>query len=243
MKNFIENINEINSTTKGKAALFFFAFVLFLVFIGIFSRTVGTTNPEEYYNTVTNDSSWDSLLKANYRYKYNINVDGVETLIEGKINESEETFTITIGEDKKDYYRNIDGFLVNTDGTWIKCDNPNNYSKFTNIDYVDKLVKNSSFTNKTDYDSGKVIYNFQITTNSINELLDGNITDYDDVPSEINVIFKADNNIDHVNFKFSNYCRTVGTCENNLDIKLEYYDIGKIDDIKNPISINEENNE
>ena len=52
MKNFIDNMNEIGSTTKGKALLFFLAFILFLVFIGIFSRTVGTTNPEEYYNTV-----------------------------------------------------------------------------------------------------------------------------------------------------------------------------------------------
>ncbi len=236
MKNFIENINEINSTTKGKALLFFLAFILFLVFIGIFSRTVGTTNPEEYYNTVTNDSSWNSLLDANYRYKYKINLDGVETIIEGKIKETTETFTITTGEDKKDYYRSLDSFLINTDGTWIRCDNPNSFYKFTNIDYVDKLIKNSTFTNKTDYESGKVIYNFTISTNKINELLDGNVTEFEDDQSEVEVIFKADNSIDHVNFKFSNYCHTIGTCTNNFDVKLEYYDIGDIEDIKNPIS-------
>ena len=122
------------------------------------------------------------------------------------------------------------------------CDNPNNFYKFTNIDYVDKIVKNSSFTNKTDYESGKVIYNFLISTNTINELLDGNVTDYDDIPSEVEVIFKADNSIDHVNYKFSNYCRTIGLCTNNFDVKLEYNDIGKIEGIKNPISLNEDNN-
>ncbi len=241
MKNFIDNMNEIGSTTKGKALLFFLAFILFLVFIGIFSRTVGTTNPEEYYNTVTNDSSWDSLLDANYRYKYKINLDGVETTIEGKINESTEMFTITTGEESREYFRSLDNFLINTDGTWIKCDNPNSFYKFTNIDYVDKLVKNSSFSNKTDYESGKVIYNFLISSNTINELLDGNITDYDDIPSEVGVIFKTDNNIDHVNFKFSNYCHTIGSCTNNFDIKLEYYDIGKVDNIKNPIGDLENN--
>ena len=72
-------------------------------------------------------------------------------------------------------------------------------------------------------------------------MLDSNITDYDDFPSEVNVIFKADNNIDHVNFKFSNYCHTIGSCTNNLDIKLEYYDIGQVEAIKNPI-VNLENN-
>ena len=242
MKNFIENINEVGSTSKGKTIIFFFAFLLFLVFIAIFSRTVGTTNPEEYYNTVTNDSSWEELLAANYGYKYTINIDGVETIIEGKIKETNEKFTITTGDEVREYFRSIDSFLINSDGNWIMCDNPNNFYKFTNIDYVDKIVKNSSFTNKTDYESGKVIYNFLISTNTINELLDGNVTDYDDIPSEVEVIFKADNSIDHVNYKFSNYCRTIGLCNNNFDVKLEYNDIGKIEGIKNPISLNEDNN-
>ena len=81
MKNFIENINEVGSTSKGKTIIFFFAFLLFLVFIAIFSRTVGTTNPEEYYNTVTNDSSWDELLAANSGYYYTLNIHVVDIII------------------------------------------------------------------------------------------------------------------------------------------------------------------
>ena len=79
-----KEFKEFIKTPKGKATMFFGAYLLFFIFIAIFARTGGTTNVNKKYETGSPlRYNINSILDNNFKYSYTISVDGASTVYTG----------------------------------------------------------------------------------------------------------------------------------------------------------------
>jgi hypothetical protein len=236
MKKIFETIKELNKTPRGKAILFFGFYLIFFIFIIIFVR-VGSRNSTGSYEyekgNGTSNYNFDisGIANSNYKFTYTITVDGVASVYSGEKYEDTELITYN----NNNYYRNGDNYFINNT-LWIKSDNPYIYSDFLEYDNISNLLVAASYESKTSYDSGKEIYNFLISTNTINQLLNNINSDFSEEPNRITISSDEDKNINEIIYYLDSYCTLNKLCNNSLKIDLVYDDFGNVEEIENPIN-------
>ena len=183
----------------------------------------------EYYEK--GDSKFIELsnMSTNYSYIYKITLDEIECIITGKRYNDTELFKLN----NLEYYKNEDNYFINNT-IWVKTDNPNKYSGFFKDKNIVDLINSSTYENKTEYESGKIVYSFLVSTDTINKIVNEINTDYDDLPNRIEVSIEEDE-ITKIVYNLNSYCLSTGICDKKLKIEILYDDINDIEKINNPI--------
>ena len=133
-----------------------------------------------------------------------------------------------------DYYRNNDNFFVNN-GTWVKTENPYVFYEIINVDNMSNIINNSTLMSKDANDSGKIVYKYLISTNTIDKIIYNIDTDYDEVPNELEIIMDKDNGSCTINLELNSFCLLNSKCSNNLSISTNYEMFNNVKEIKSPI--------
>ena len=228
-----KEFKEFIKTPKGKAAMFFGAYLLFFIFIAIFARTGGTSNVNRKYETGSPlRFNINSILNNNFKYTYNVNVDGVSTVYSGSSTKVNSLFKVN---DLNEYYFNGSNYFTNTNGVWLNVSNPINYNKFMDTNLIKSLIEKATYISKTEYDSGNDVYNFKIATATISKLFEGVDIDVEEIPNEVIVSVDEDNNITEVKYVLDSYCKAKNICKMGMNITLNYEDFGKVTDITSPL--------
>ncbi len=226
IKKFWKLIKELNSTPRGKAVLFFGFYAIFFIVLFIVVA-IGKNNnyslDDIYYNT--NKISFSSI-DSNFEYSYKFYIDNNIYTYDGKRKDNEETFIFNNAE----YYNKNGDFYQNNSGNYIDVESPYIYREFVDVDVIKKFVDASSFSSKTEYENGDMMYNYKITTSTIIKELDGTDTDIDDVPNEISVYVSKDGNIKSIKFNLNSYGLFKNISVNRFEIELNYFNHGEVGD-------------
>ena len=227
MKKVVELIKELRKTPRGKAILFFAFYLVFFLVLAIFARiNPGVrevnmeSNKEQFYLSTYNG--------FNYNYKYTINIDGKVSTITGKKKDLVEEFTIDYGDSKESYYKSGNAYYK--DNVTIDAPFP-----FVIIDNLDLLVGFSYYESTTNYNSGKEVLRYKISSDTIGNIVNGKEYDVEEIPNDI-IITKNDKFIDSIDLVLNSYCTLSNTCTNNMKITMDFYDFGNVGEIENPIS-------
>lgn len=222
-------ISEIKKDPRKKALAFFaFYFVFFLILVITIRLGNTTTNMK---SEETQNYSLKEITNGNYHFVYTINIDNKKFTYDGDKLNSKEKFIYTNEEIKEEFYRNNDLFLVNNNNEWIKTENPYVMKEFLNIEQIKTFLSSATYIGKTDYESGKITYHYQISTNTINKLLENINSDIDDIPNEISI--STDNNdVNEINYTLNSYAKTKGY--NLCNISMTYTRFNEIKDIIQP---------
>lgn len=230
MNDFINNIKKMKKDPKGKAILFFGFYFLFFLFIAVIARMGDRSS---IYRPTNNSSSFDftfsNLESNNYKYNYTITVDDVKYEVIGQKYDNEELFTYL----NKNYYVKDGQFFIE-DEIWLKTDNPIPFNNFIDVLNIEKLLKLASYESKTTYESGKVNYNYLISSNTINSLLFGIDSDFFEEPNKI-IVSTMRYKIDQISYNLDSFCTLNKMCEKSLRIELSYENFGEIEKIDNPL--------
>ena len=226
-----ELLKEIQNNPKGKAILFFifYAFFFLIIVCVLFFEKRDYAIASDYERGNATIYSSKSLLEDNYSFTYSITLDDKVYYYEGIKKDNYESFQY-LG---KNYYRVGNDFYVE-DGTWFKCENPYLYSEFLDIKNIDKLINVASYLSKTSYESGKMTYNYLLSTNTINKELYNIESDFLEEP----ISTDEEKHINQVLFLLDSYCFLNKSCVKNLKIDIQFDQIGKIEKIDNPIISN-----
>jgi len=237
MSKVINYIKELRKTEKGRATLFFVFFFFFFLFLAIWARIPGNVDVEkDINNNYSHDISIDKLLDNNFSYVYTVEVDRQKYIIDGKINENVEKFNFSDQNSNVSYYRSGENYYINNNVIWEKGNVPLELSKFFNTKKLNELIKKSTLDSKTEYINGNTSYNFLISTNIINDIVDDKDTDFDDIPNSISVYFDKNSVVNKIVLELNSYVLYNKMNISNLTITLEYSDIGKIGVINNPLN-------
>lgn len=233
----IEFLKDLMKTPRGRGILFFgvyFVFFLALILLIRFGNR-GEVIGNELESGNPYNFSVSNITGNNYNFSYQVEIDDNIFLYQGSRYKNTELFTISNGGSIVEYYLNSENYFSNSNGLWLKADNPYKYWQFIDIKYVNNIIKNATYISKTDYESGKSVYNFQISSNTIVKLLENIDTDVDEVPNEIVVITDENNYVNEVKFLLDSYCKAKTICTNSMNINLKYGDFGNIEEIKSPL--------
>ena len=225
-------VKELLKTARGRAILFFGAYLLFFLFIGIFARTGEVSKVNQKYDSGSPlRFSIREIEKNNYKFNFEISVEDNISLYQGEIADGNSLFT----NDELSYYYNGQKYFTNKNDIWVAVDNPYIYYEFIDVNNINKLIENSTYISKTEYESGKVIYNFDISTSTIIRLLENKEIDVDDVTNSVILSVNEDNVVDEVKYNLNSYCQFKNICDGKMDMVLKYGNFGLIEKINNPL--------
>ena len=226
-----KQVKEFLSSPKGKMVAFFGFYFIFFFFLGVVSRMSLATSSDYDTKDVSDkfDFSLEKIKANNYHFKYAIDIDTNKYIYEGDRKDDKALFTFN----NESYYQNSDHFLKNTNGIWLKIDNPYVMKEFIDIHYISDVLNKSSYISKTDYESGIKTYIYQISTTTLVKLLDNNDIDLDDISNEIFIKSDENNHVDEIRFTLDSYCqyKNIGT---NCQVDLNYSNFSKVEDRKDP---------
>lgn len=234
MDKLIETIKKIYENPRGKAVLFFAFYVVFFAIVFLFinlSKTELSYGDDYEKSEVSYTFDLNKLFAENYGFKYNITLDNNNYSYFGaKLKEEE-----TLKYNNLDYYRNGNDYYVKNNELWIKTDNPYVYSEYMDNTNIKKMLEKSSFVSKTVYESGKNTFTFAISTNTLNSILYGLNTDFDEIPNEIIISTDEERNVNHITFNLDSFCKNNNLCVYGFKISLDFDNFGDVEDIINPM--------
>ena len=227
MKQLIELIKELRKTPRGKGILFFAVyFLLFAILFLIIQFSDNTGNYEKDYELGRPYSFDISNLEAdNYHFEYTITKDNTKYLYVGDRNDNKEKFIFN----NKEYYYDGNKYYVDDK----EVDNPYLYPEFKEIDQIEELLSIATYESKTSYESGTTKYNFLLSSNTINELINNKQTDIEEEPNSITISNDGDGIINEITYHLNSYCKSEETCKDKLEINLSYSKFGEIKEIVN----------
>ena len=210
MKKILDFFKELRKKTYGKSVMFFGFYLIFFIVIFIILGLGGSNKKNN-----KEASEYKSLFNNNYSFTYKVILDGDSYLY--NINKNSNTYSFIY--DNKQYTGNG----KNTYNNEIVVENPVRFSDFYNEELLIKILKNSYFESKTTYGSGDIVYNFLISSNTLNKLVYGKNTDYEEVPNKLKVSISK-GKIGEIDYNLDSYCKINNLCNNNLSINVKYND-------------------
>lgn len=233
-KNYLKILTDMYHTPRGKAILFFgFYFFFFLILI-IAIRFGSSNNNNINSNSSTGPNySYSDIINGNYHFTYQILLNDNNYIYEGDKINSKEKFTYTLNEISKDYYRNNDLFLENSSGNWQKTDNPYILKEYLQIDMIKTIVNSSSYISKTEYESGKITYHYEISTSTLIKLFTNENIDISDIPNKIDISVE-NNEVNKIDYNLESYIKYIDKNNQNCAIKITYSNFNNIEDIELP---------
>lgn len=222
---------------KNKPVLFFgFYFILFVGLAILFRITPSTptqtnlkTTPkrEHYYNL-------GKLEDANYHFKYNYNVDGSLANFEGDRNGIRQLFTMDYNNSLSNFYGYRNLFMINSNNTWVKSDNPYLYSEFLEVDIIREILKKATFMSKTEYQNKKYSYTYNISTTTLEKIINNNLIDIEDPVNEVIITMDEDYYVEKIEYNLDSFINYKNPNSHILKLNLEFSDFGNIKEIQEP---------
>ena len=205
MKKVIEFIKELKKKPYGKGVFFFGFYLIFFIVVFIILG-LGGNNKNKETETISGISV-KYLEKYNYSFQYKVVVDNKTYDYIG--NKNNNTFKYTY-EGKEYNYE----------------DKRFEFNKFFDESIVDEITKSSYIDSKTVYAGGEIVYNLLVSSNTLNKIIDGNDTDFEEIPNKIKVTI---NNgfVNEISYDLNSYCVNNDNC-NKLSIIINYKEFSKI---------------
>ena len=211
---------------RGKALVFFGAYFIFFLMIGLISR-LGNNSGVSTPNFNQNEGlSTDMIEKYNYDFTYTITIDNNTVIYSGSRDKLEEVFNYNDGINNHNYYKKDTSYFMKLNDSWIKADDPYLYKLFLSSDIYNILKSNFTYISKTSYQDGRESYNYQISTTSMIKSLENIDLDLADLPNAFVVSSDSSDNINKIEMNLSSYGRFKGICSSEFKVVLAYSNFG-----------------
>lgn len=224
MKNFKELIKLIRESSRGNAILFFSFYFLFFIVLIIFLKfnTKRGYTVSNYEKGIPYSFSLNEILKKNYNYYYDVILDDEKNTYIGQKDGKKQKFSFK----DEEYYFDGKQFFIN-DNELKQVENPFLFYDLLIEKNLSTLIQAGSYESQTSYESGRHVYTFLLSSNTVNQLIYGISSDFFEEPNKVIVGVNEKNSVEDIRLEFNSYCKVNSLCEKSLEIKLSYYDFGK----------------
>ena len=212
----INIFKKLRETPRGRSILFLVVFFLFLIFVMIYLRL---GNDSYNKDVVKKEVIKNDLSFLNNSYNINISLDNNKYLY--RIDNTD-TYIIKDIINNKTYKKELDNYYIFDNNNWISSNNPNKFYRFSEIDYINKLLDISYYESDTIYKEYKYdkSNNYLLDINNISNIMNGTISDFDSSSDYIKLFIK-NNKINGIEYNLDNYCRYNKICSYSLKINID----------------------
>ena len=236
---YIEGIKKLSKNKRGRAILFFaFYFVFFFVLISLI-RSSYNSNNDDYYNTnnsINTEYSIEGIKNGNYHFTREENINGIITNFTGDKANNKIEGVMTSNNTFYNYfiYDNIN--LIKTIDKYEVTSELYHFNQITDDNNIEKIIEKATLISKTEYETGNTSYSYEITTNTIDSLLNGTNIDIADIPNKITVESNEEDEVIKITYDLSSYATYINGTLSTTTITINYSNFGEIKDIEIPES-------
>lgn len=236
---YIAFIKELYKTKRGRAILFFAFYFIFFFFLISLIRTNYTPNKEvdnTSDNKVNTEYKLDGIKDGNYHFTREENINGVITNFTGDKSDNKTDGIMTSNSNFYNYfiYDNIN--LIKTTDKYEITSDLYHFNNITDDKAIEKILDRSTLISKTEYESGSISYNYEITTNTIDSILNNTNIDIADIPNKIALETNEENEVVKITYDLSSYATYLNGIPTVTSITITYSNFGEIKDLEIPES-------
>ena len=236
---YIKFIKDLSKSKRGRAILFFiFYFIFFFVLISLI-RSNYNTNRETTSNPTNNVSTeykLDGIENGNYHFVREENINGVITSFTGDKSGNKTEGIMTRDNNFYNYfiYDNIN--LIKINDKFEVTSELYHFSNITDDNNISKILKRSYLVSKTEYENGFTAYNYEITTNTIDSIINNTNIDIADIPNKITIETNEEDEVVKITYDLTSYSIYINNVITTTAITVSYSNFGEIEDIEIPKS-------
>lgn len=200
--NLKNTVNDVFNDSQKKAWVVLGAYFIFFIVIIFSIRSNQTKNDNLNQNNSNLPFSLSKIKSNNYDFKYTVDFDDNIIIYQGKNYQNNSLFTVN---DLDTYYKEGEVFFKKENEVFVNSDNPYKFSELRNIDIVEKILNQAKLDSHTIYEDSTKIYNYQITTDTLEKIFNNRDIDTDLAVNKIAVFVDNNNEVYKFNFDFSSY--------------------------------------
>lgn len=236
---YIKFIKDLSKSKRGRAVLFFvFYFIFFFVLISLIRSNYNTNRETTDNNTnnVSTEYKLDGIINGNYHFVREENINGIDSNFTGDKADNRIEGIMTRDNTFYNYfiYDNIN--LIKISDKYEVTTDLYQFNNITDDNNISKFLRRATLISKTEYETGNISYNYEITTNTIDEILNGTNIDIDDIPNSITLETNEDDEVVKIIYNLSSYSSYINGVPSNSSITITYSDFGEIEPLEIPES-------
>lgn len=221
------NIKELLKTPRGKAILFFGAYLVFFIIIGIMARVGPSSIGTKYEVGNSQEFSLTLIEQGNYVFSYEVVIDDLKYTYQGSRMPDKEMVQVN---NLEKYYGNLldNIYFIEQNGLWINAKKPYVFEEFIDVKNIGSLIENAYYVSKTEYESGTSVYNFMLSSATLTKVFENGDLDIDEVPNDLTIFSNKDGYANEIIYKLDSYCKVKEICKNNMMVTLKYENFGEV---------------
>lgn len=216
LKNTYKNIS---SNSQKKAWIILSIYFIFFAVIIFSIRSNQTKNDNLNQNNSNLPFSISKIKSNNYDFKYTVNFDNNIIIYQGKNYQNNSLFTVN---DLDTYYKEGEAYFKKENQVFVNSNNPYKFSELRNIDVVEKILNQAKLDSHTIYEDSTKIYNYQITTDTLEKIFNNRDIDTDLAVNKITVYVDKLNQASKFTFDFSSYANYKSYILSKGIVEVEY---------------------
>ena len=231
--NLKNTVNDVFNDSQKKAWVVLGAYFIFFIVIIFSIRSNQTKNDNLNQNNSNLPFSISKIKSNNYDFKYTVNFDDNIIIYQGKNYQNNSLFTVN---DLDTYYKEGEVFFKKENEVFVNSDNPYKFSELRNIDIVEKILNQAKLDSHTIYEDSTKIYNYQITTDTLEKIFNNRDIDTDLAVNKITVYVDKLNQASKFTFDFSSYANYKSYILSKGIVEVEYSNFSGNSPIKENVS-------
>ena len=234
---YLEGLKNLSKSSRGKAILFFlFYFIFFFIIISFVRSNYAPNSNNTIDSTVRTEYKLDKIENSNYHFTREENINGVVTNFTGDKNDNKTEGVMTVNDLFVNYfiYDNIN--LIKTTDKYEVTSELYHFSNITDDNNIEKILERSTLISKTEYETGNISYNYEITTNTIDSIINNTNIDIADIPNKITLETNEEDEVIKVTYDLSSYATYINGIPSTTIITINYSNFGEIEDLEIPES-------
>lgn len=234
---YIKFIKNLYNSRRGRAILFFvFYFVFFFVLISLIRTNYSSNNHINISNDnkVNTEYKLDGIESGNYHFTREENINGIITKFTGDKSDEKTEGIMTSNNIFYSYfiYDNIN--LIKTIDKYEVTSELYHFNNITDDNNISRILKKATLISKTEYETGNILYNYEITTNTINKIVNGKEIDIADIPNKIALETNEEDEVIKITYDLSSYVTYINNISTTITIAIDYSNFNEIKDIEIP---------
>ncbi len=233
---YIEFIKKMFKSKRGRALLFFiFYFIFFFVIISLIRSAYSQPNTiKKDTNNINAKYKLESIEKGNYHFIREEIINGVITNFTGDKENNKIKGIMTSNNIFYNYfiYDNIN--LIKTTDKYEVTSDLYQFNNITDDKNIRTILNKSTLISKTEYETGNILYNYQITTNTLDGIINNTNIDIADIPNTITIETNEEDEVIKITYDLTSYATYINQNDTSVKISIDYSNFGNIQNITIP---------
>ena len=233
---YIKFFKELSKNKRGRALLFFLFYIIFFVILismirGSYNETPNFDNNNSNINAIY---KLDGIENGNYHFTREENINGEITNFTGDKADNRIEGVMTTNNLFYNYfiYDNIN--LIKLTDKYEVTTDLYHFNNIIDDNMIENVIKKSTLISKTEYETGNTSYNYEITTNTLDNIINNTNIDLDMPVNSISLETNEDDEVIKITYDLSSYATYINNIPTTTTITINYSNFDRIENIEIP---------